>query len=78
MNSRDWKDSEHNCHYFYKIENGLIIGQVYNLAHTKIWCAKVINQNEEKHLGQYINVDFAKMALESYWNVQERTLLEKK
>jgi hypothetical protein len=29
-------------------------------------------------LGQYINVDFAKMALESYWNVQERTLLENK
>jgi hypothetical protein len=76
MNDRDWKDSEHGCLYYYKIENGQIIGQVYNLAHTKVWCAKTIHENEERHLGQYINADFAQMALERYWNVKDRTLLE--
>lgn len=75
--NREWKDAEHNCHYYFSTENGLIVGQVYNLAHTKIWGAKInIIPNEEKSLGQYITLEFAKRAIEHYWQIQDRTLLD--
>ena len=77
MSERMWKDTEQNHYYLYETANGLIVGQVYNLAHTKIWGAKInVIPNEEKYLGQYITVVFAKKATENYWNIQERTLLE--
>jgi hypothetical protein len=70
----DWKDAEHNCSYFFKILTGRIVGQAYNLAHTNIWGAKIITDgNEEKYLGQYINQDFAKKAIEFYWKLKEQT-----
>lgn len=73
--NRDWKDAEH-CHYYYNVENGKIVGQSHNVAHTKIWVAMVkLNHNEEQYLGQYITLDFAKRAVELYWEIQERTLL---
>ncbi len=72
----DWKNAENNTHYFYKVENGHIIGQVHNVVHTQIWTAKIVHTyNDEKYLGQFITSDFAKKAVESYWNIQERTLL---
>lgn len=75
---RAWRDPEQNCSYFYQTNNGLIIGQVYNLAHTKIWGAKVSlskDPNDELSLGHYINVQFACKAVEEYWDIQERTLI---
>lgn len=74
-----WRDTEQNCHYFYKMDTGLIIGQVHNIAHTKIWIANILsgsNSSEEKFLGRYITVDFAKSAVEQYWHVQQRTLID--
>jgi len=77
MKEKAWKDTEQNHLYLYQVKNGLIIGQVYNLAHTKVWGAKInVFPNEEKYLGQYVSVDFAKRATEEYWEIQERTLLE--
>lgn len=79
IGKRAWKDTGENHQYFYQITNGLIVGQVYNIAHTKIWGAKVIvtpNPNDEEYLGHYINMAFACQAVEEYWNIQERTLLE--
>jgi hypothetical protein len=32
--------------------------------------------NEEKYLGRYITLDFAKQALKIYWDIQDRTLLD--
>lgn len=74
-----WRDTEQNCHYFYKTENGLIIGQVHNIAHTKIWIANILsgsNSNDEKFLGRYVTVDFAKKAVQDYFEIQNRTLLD--
>lgn len=72
-----WKDTEHDCHYFFQEEDGKVVGQVHNIAHTKIWIAKIIlNHNEEKYLGQYIDCNFSKMAVENYWLIQSRTLIE--
>ena len=72
---KDWKDVEHKCSYYYLRDNGRIIGQVYNLAHTNIYGAKVYSDlNEERYLGQYISSESAKKAIEHFWNIQERTL----
>lgn len=77
MNEKAWKDTEQNHFYLYQVKNGLIVGQIYNLAHTKVWGAKInVFPNEEIYLGQYITADFAKRATEEYWEIQERTLLE--
>jgi hypothetical protein len=70
--NRAWKEAEHNTYYFYQTEDGRIIGQVHKITHTKIWVAKI----DENNLGQYIDVDFAKKALETYYLIQERTLIE--
>lgn len=74
---KDWKDAEHNCSYYYKKDNGKIVGQVYNIAHTNVWGAKIVELAtgvEEKYLGQYISCEFAKKAVEYYWDIQDRTL----
>ena len=72
----DWKDAEHNTHYYYNTENGQIVGQVHNIAHTKIYMAVAIVRNNEELLGRYIALDFAKEAVSHYWNIQKRTLLQ--
>jgi hypothetical protein len=72
---KDWKDVEHKCSYYYLRDTGRIIGQVYNLAHTNVYGAKVYSElNEERYLGQYISFESAKKAIEYFWNIQERTL----
>ena len=73
----EWKDAENGTFYFFRQTDGMIVGQVYNMAHTKIFGAKIpVNASEENILGHYINADFAKKAVENYWDIQERTLLE--
>jgi hypothetical protein len=75
--SKEWKDADNNTYYFFNKEDGLIVGQVHNVTHTKIWIAKIIlNYNEDKYIGQYITCDFAKSAIERYWEIQDRTLIE--
>jgi hypothetical protein len=72
---KDWRDAEHKTSYYYLRDTGRIIGQVYNLAHTNIYGARVYSElNEEKYLGQYISCEHSKKAIEHFWNIQERTL----
>ena len=72
--SFNWKDAEHNCSYYFKTQNGKIVGQVYNIAHTNIWGAKInFADNEEKYLGQYISLEYAKKAIEFYWDLIDKT-----
>jgi hypothetical protein len=74
---KDWRDADHKVAYYYIKENGRIIGQVYNLAHTNIYGAKVYSEiNEERYLGQYIDMNSAKIAVDNFWNLQERTLTD--
>jgi len=81
---KQWRDAGHETHYFYEENSGLIIGQVYNIAHTKIWGTRVYAHNktsitygtEEKHLGTYISLECAKRSIENFWNIQDRTLLQ--
>ncbi len=72
-----WKESN-DCFYYYKKLDGLIVGQVHKIAHSEIYIAKVINVNEENGIGRYIDMFAAKSALETFWLIQSRTLLEDK
>lgn len=73
----DWKDLENNTSYFFKLENGLIIGQAHNVVHTKIWVAKIFLEEREIFLGHYISLDFSKKAIETFMRVEEKTLLDR-
>ena len=72
---RQWRCVDYNNHYYFQVHDGKVIGQVYNYAHTVVWCAKIpVSATEEKILGQYIEMEFAKHAIEEYWNDKDRTL----
>ena len=72
---REWRNVDKGCQYYFQARNGLIIGQIYNLAYTSIWGAKIpINATEERILGQYVEMEFAKRAIEEYWGEKDRTL----
>ena len=61
---------------FYDDIDGKIIGMVYRIGtQNTIWGAKVYT-DMEGILGQYIDSDYAKKAIELYWDVQSRTVLE--
>ena len=71
---RQWRYVEKNCHYYYQVHNGKVIGQAYNLAHTIVWGAKIpISATEDLILGQYIELEYAKKAIEEYWEEKDRT-----
>lgn len=72
---KEWREAPHKTWYYFKTDTGQIIGQVTNIAHTDIYNAKIyLKYVEEKYLGQYINSDFARRAVEEIWGIQERTL----
>jgi hypothetical protein len=77
MHERDWKDGDHEVYYFFNTADGRIVGQINKIVHTKIWVSKIYKSpTEEAYLGQYISYEFAKKSVETYWIIQERTLIE--
>ena len=69
-------EKEYSQWVYYDDEDGKIIGSVYKVGNTQgIWGAKVYH-NIEGILGQFIDSDFARKAVEVYWDIQSRTLLE--
>ena len=75
MIRREWKDVDKGTQYYFQVHNGLIVGQVYNLAYTSIWGGKIpVSATEEKILGQYVSIEFAKKGIEEYWDKKDRTL----
>ena len=75
----NWIENEFNSHFYYNELDGKIVGITHKLGtQNSIYVAKVIeNEIDEKVLGQYINGTFARKAVENYWIVMGRTLLEK-
>lgn len=71
---RQWRCVDKNNHYYFQTHDGRIIGQVYNLAYTIVWGAKIpVNATEELIIGQYIEQEYAKKAIEEYWEEKDRT-----
>ena len=63
---------------YFDNDDGKIIGAVYKIGNsTGIWGARVyLINNYESVLGHYINSNFAKWAVERYWEIDGRTLIE--
>lgn len=79
MNIRQWKDGETVAHFLYYDESGRIIGEVNRAGHqinTKHTTTVYPDTSQSISLGMYINSDTAKAAVEKYWLIQERTLIE--
>ena len=77
--SRAWRETEHHTELYYQEEDGLIVGQVHRLGNQNIiWVAKVYHPitYQDAMLGHYITRDFARRAVERWWDIQERTLIE--
>jgi hypothetical protein len=73
---RKWQEKEYSFWVYYDEEDGKIIGGVYKIGNqNSIWGAKVYAE-VEGILGQYIDSDYARRAVELYWDMQSRTLLE--
>jgi hypothetical protein len=55
---------------------------VNKIALQEIWISLVYTGelsftiHDEKHLGQYISLDYAKEATQRFWDIQNRTLIE--
>jgi hypothetical protein len=65
--------------YIYHNENGRIIGEVghVGLSYDKVYATVYDTEsNNSKSLGHYINGDWAKKAVETFWEIQDRTLIE--
>lgn len=75
---KKWQENEFYTHHFYDDENGRVIGITHKLGtQNTLYIAKIYdNRNNEILLGQYINCEYSKKAVELYWNIQDRTLLE--
>jgi len=69
-------------YYYHNVNTGKIVGTVSKIALQEVWIGLVyvgeytFTVQDEKHLGQYINMDFAKRAVEFFWDREGRTLLE--
>ena len=77
----EWQERG-SAYYYYNTDTGKIVGNVSKIMSNDIWIALVhtgtytFTLDDERHLGQYISVDFAKDAVEHFWAVQNRTLIE--
>jgi hypothetical protein len=76
---RNWKDGETVANFLYYNEHGRIIGEVGrvgNVVNTKHYASVYSNTtNESNSLGTYISTDYAKKAVEHFWNIQDRTMI---
>jgi hypothetical protein len=76
----DWQERG-SAHYYYDINTGKVVGTVSKLMSNEIWIALVnvgkytLTLDDEKHLGQYIDLNLAKKAVEYFWDIQNRTLI---
>ena len=77
----DWQERG-SAYYYYDVNTGKIVGQVSKIVLSENWIALVnvgkytLTLDDEKHLGQYIDLTSAKKAVVYFWDVQNRTLLE--
>jgi hypothetical protein len=75
---KQWMEKEFSQWVYYDDQDGKLIGAVYKIGNsTGIWGGRVYLINNNEHtLGQYIDSDFARWAVERYWEIDGRTLIE--
>ena len=78
----EWKDGLGDRCYYYEVPTGKIVGRCSKIALDNTWNAIVhtgIFSNtidDEKILGQYIDLHFCKQAVVRFWDIESRTLIE--
>ena len=73
--TKKWMEKEFD-HVYYDDEDGKIIGAVYKIGNqNSIWGARIYAEIEGI-LGQYVDSSYARIAVENYWDIHSRTLLE--
>ena len=73
---KKWMEKEFSQHVYYDDADGKIIGAVYKIGNqNSIYGAKVYCEVEGV-LGQYIDSDYARKAVEIFWEIQNRTVIE--
>lgn len=77
---KQWQKKEFSQWVYYDDQDGRIIGAVYKIGtSTGIWGGRVYPKStEERVLGQYIDSDYARKAVELYWDIDICTILEYK
>ena len=74
---RRWQEYENNTQYFYDDIDGMVIGQVHRFGTSNsVYTATVKPDNIDNLLGQFVSLDYAKNAVQNFWNTQDRTLLQ--
>jgi len=73
---KKWMEKEFSQFVYYDEADGKIIGAVYKIGNQNSIYGAKINADVEGILGQYIDSDYARRAVEEYWEIQSRTLLE--
>lgn len=72
---KKWLEKEHSQWVYYDDIDGKIIGSSYKFGNlNSIWGAKIYKDTEIV-LGTYIDSDYARKAVETYWDIESRTLL---
>lgn len=77
----DWVERG-TAHFYFSKDTGKVIGKVSKMIANDIYIALVytgqytFTLDDERHLGEYINLAFAKGSVTHFWDVQNRTLLE--
>ena len=81
MNEYKWERFS-DRYYYYNVDTGKVVGTVSKIALQDVWISLVyigeysFTVQDEKHLGQYISMEFAKEAAQRFWDIQNRTLIE--
>ena len=70
---KKWMEKEFSQFVYYDDADGKIIGSVYKVGNSQSIYGASVDNNV---LGHYIDCDFARRAVEQYWNIQDKTLLE--
>ena len=77
----EWK--ERGVKYYYvDTQTGKIVGTATKQALSELYISLVytgqytFTLDDERHLGQYIDLHSAKQAVVYYWDVQNRTMIE--
>lgn len=77
-----WKEVS-DKYYYYKLTTGKVVGQAGKVALQELFFATVYLQtndglykpHDERQMGHFISLEHAKMAIEEFWDIQNRTLI---
>ena len=75
----DWQERG-TAYYYYNIDTGKIVGVVSKLMSNEIWIALVhvgkytLTLDDEKHLGQYIDLNFARPGIDVRYALDDSKL----